>query len=222
MSMSVAAFILCHKNCQFLPLSASSLCMQTRRPDQWAVLKTDCVRETDDQARRIAADRGIPFICTDRPLTCAASKNYAAGLVATDTFFILDADDILDAEFVRACAWRLERNESDVCGCTYLQRANGVTMGADIVPVSHVKRGNPLPSCSLIRKSAYDRSGGFREVYYDDWAMWLTLAKLGFKLDRVEQRLMVYVRHAGALTQPERDAFSRQQLVDLGLLEPRI
>ena len=52
--------------------------------------------------------------------------------------------------------------------------------------------------------------------------MWLTLAKLGFKLDRVEERLMVYVRHAGALTQPERDAFSRQQLVDLGLLEPRI
>jgi hypothetical protein len=49
-----------------------------------------------------------------------------------------------------------------------------------------------IPGNSPIRKSAWERVGGYDETYFHDWALWLKLAKDGVKVYRSEKLGMVF------------------------------
>ena len=223
MKLTCSAFVIVHKNAEFLRKAVESMTAQTRRPEQFSSVVTDDLEETARTAREFLSLKGggvDSVFCTAAPLTCAGSKNRAASLTTTDAFFTLDADDYLDPRFIECCLGRMELSSADVVGCDYrLQFPDGHFEAAALPGIQGVYQANPLPSCSIIRTSAYRRVwGGFRDMLYDDWAMWITLSRMSCKLERVPESLFTYVRHAGALTQPHKHGLAMRQLREMHLL----
>jgi len=210
--LSVTAFILVHENAGFLEKSARSIAAQTRRPNRCVILVTDTLPETQQAAERWAAEIGTECFASHESLTCAGSKNWAATIALTDVFFTLDADDYLLPDFLRLCIESMEQSGADVTGCEYYQQRDGVIYLNPLAPLSDLYSGNPLPSCSLIRTASFWKTRGYRDLLYDDWALWIALHRLDCRLERIAERLMVYVRHGAALTQPEKHDYAMQQL----------
>ena len=220
MNPTLSAFIICHGNAGFLRTSVASMAAQLQHPTAIRILVTDASQETLAAASELGREFSFPITASEQSLTCAGSKNFAASLTVTDAFFTLDADDCLEPGFVKNCLDHMKATAADVVGCDYwLQSVSGTRFRAGLPPVGEVAWVNPLPCCSLIRKSAYDRTAGFRNILYDDWAMWLELTRLGCRLRRVPEFLFTYVRHAGALTQPNKHDLAMQQLQATGLLD---
>jgi hypothetical protein len=212
MSLSLTALILCHRNASFLAKAAGSLGAQTVRPNRVMILATDALPGTASIVKHEASRISAEIHVTERALNCADSKNLAAELAESDAFFILDADDYLAPQFVEACLGGMEQTGADVVGCDYFQEQDGRTCRAVLVPVRDVRTANPLPACSLVRKAAFVRTRGYRELLYDDWALWITLAYLGCRLERVPQPLFYYVRHPAAKTQPGKHLQAMRQI----------
>lgn len=216
---TLSAFIICHKNVSFLLKAAKSLANQTREPSHSTILVTDHGFTNEDLVRDVSQLCGIPVEYSPTSLTCAGSKNYAASHSMSSAFFTLDADDYLEPEFVEKCFGRLEESGADAVGCAYWQETpSGTKTSVDLPTIPNIKKANPLPSCSIISKAAYLKTPGFLDILYDDWAMWMRLSLLGCKLERLDNHLFTYVRHPGALTQPEKHDLAMQQLESSGLL----
>jgi hypothetical protein len=76
---------------------------------------------------------------------------------------------------------------------------------------------NPYPAGSLVRTHAYTESGGFRDVAFQDWALWRDLAAGGATFHHSDRAHYVYRRHGGSRTALElstgdRGAFMAEML----------
>jgi len=217
---SITIAVLVHKNVDLFPLAAKSLAQQTRLPDKIEILVTDTLPETRIAADAICASYGLPMSkASTVKLSCAESKNWAFSLAQTDAVATWDADDGWEPTFVEKCVGHMEATGADVVGCNYWQQPpSGPLWRVDLPSFANISQGNPLPSCSVMRVAAHKAADGYRNILYDDWAMWLTLTRMGFKLERVPEYLFTYVRHGAALTQPSNHELAMQQLRELELL----
>lgn len=214
--LHVTAVVICHKLEQYVDRAVGSLVTQARKPDRIVLLGTDCRDET-----RRALDawthhlHGVEAVYSDRPLTCAQSKSLAARvalakkatnlpLQAEQAFFTLDADDWVLPHFMHRTARYMEASDAAVVGCDYQVLSDDGYMtesGVNHGPMSEVFARNPLPCCSLIRLDAFQAVGGFCEdLIFEDWGLWVALAKAGYRLFRYPQVLFTHVRHQTNLT----------------------
>jgi glycosyltransferase involved in cell wall biosynthesis len=133
-----------------------------------------------------------------------AARN--AGIRAAKGRFLLplDCDDLLAPEFLRLCLEALERHPDAGFAFTQMRlmgERTGVTR----------KRYNPfaqlflnqLPYCLLMRREAWEQTGGYDETMrqgYEDWEFNIRLAKHGFHGATLDQALFFYrVRASGML-----------------------
>ena len=213
-SMRLTAFVLCHRLEQYLDRAVASITTQTRKPDRIVLVGTDCRAETA-RAFNYWTGRGlgIEAVYSDRPLTCAQSKNfcgtvsktsYGSGTCIEDAFFILDADDWILPQFINRCFGYLEGTNAAAVGCDYqvVDAHKGVRNSDANSPWrADITKCNPLPCVSIVRLSAYLAVGGYREnLVFEDWAFWIDLTAAGFKLYRFPHILFNHCRHASNLT----------------------
>ncbi len=140
-----------------------------------------------------------------------------AGIANTDAEFIafLDADDIWlpekihkqmlimkqhpDVVFVGSSPWRID------------SAGNRIKKDPDppFIPDRPVDLHRPLltlgnlrglgPSGCLIRRSAYEEAGGFKDVFAEDYELWIRISALG-KFFLISEPLYYYRVHKGSLT----------------------
>lgn len=221
--MLLIACVICHKLEAYVDLAIASLVTQTRKPDVILLIGTDLRPETRNAFEHWHdSPHQIPFVLSPKSLTCIESKNFAADVVTnyvTDeghnidetAFFTLDADDWLERFFVERCFGYMEGSDADVVGCDYQFAmptgfykpcgANERDIARDII------KANPLPSCSIIRLSAFNAIGGYSpETKYEDWCLWIRLHYGGYRLFRYPQILFNYRMHANNISRAY-DAF---------------
>jgi glycosyltransferase involved in cell wall biosynthesis len=154
-----------------------------------------------------------------------------AGLAASSAplVFVLDADDLLTPGTLEAMAAQLERHpEAGFCWGDY--ELFGEAGGRYRAPsgwlpwtLTYV---NPYPVCSMFRRDVLERAGGWRSVGYEDWALWLTLADMGYTgvhADRVVYRRRIHGdgrRLAGDRAR-HRELYSRLRAQHAGLFGRR-
>ncbi len=140
----------------------------------------------------------------------------AIELAQTDWVWICDIDDIAypDAlaglEDVEADVWQMGYDRSD--GLRYIPpRLTGHEFAS--------LQGNVYVAGSAIRRDAFLGVGGFRDVAYQDWDLWLRLAKTGATFEPSGRTHFRYMRHPQTrgeleLTTDERTKHIREMDLD--------
>lgn len=223
--MKVSAFVLCHKLEQFVDRAIGSLVTQSRLPDKIYLVGTDCRQETYNSFKHWESHRTKPQIIMSREkMTCHQSKNFCSRCRnpgdtdsdITESFFVLDADDWLMPKFVERCLGFLEGSDVAAVGCDYqVVDHHGVLTKAvtNDLRIGDIAKGNPMPAVSIVRRSAFEECGPYREDFvFEDWALWVDMLAKGYRLFRYPQILFNHYRHETNITNSTNNSKGYEQI----------
>ncbi len=148
------------------------------------------------------------------------SQSRNVGITHTSGQYILplDADDLLAPQMIEFCVDELERAPD--LSFVYTDQINLKPDGATEVwghpeySLEALKENNIACYCSMYRKSAWSKVGGYQRVGYEDWDFWLSFAEKGFVGKRIPYPLFVYRENANGrfAIDTAKDAFIRSSM----------
>lgn len=127
------------------------------------------------------------------------------GITASHGKYILplDSDDRIDPNYLVKTVPLMGNSRVGVVSTTMQYFG----LRGDILPphsntLDQAKHSNHIPVCSLIRRSAFDEVGGYKDIYVDtdrgrvvgfeDWCLWIDLLKHGWEIATLNEILFYY------------------------------
>ncbi len=191
--------------------TVSSVLVQTF-PDWELVIVDD---GSTDATRQIAAgfaaeDPRVRMVSQANAGT-AAARNAGVREARAEWLCMLDADDLLMPTFLeRMTAFREDRPGYDIYSpvTTMLLRdgrrvplmTGRAWETVRSVSIAEQMRESSIAQVSLVRREVFDRVGGYRSVYSEDYDLWLRALILGARQLQVPEALWVYRRQEGSKT----------------------
>lgn len=145
----------------------------------------------------------------------SAARNTGARASNSEFLLFLDADDLLEPSAITLMLWSLLNNP----GAAYVYSSQRFFGDQQLVWEPQEFNGFDLlwsnhPSvCSLIRREAFDRVGGYSSgmvVGYEDWNHWIMLLRTGLYGMRLRAPLFKHRRHGVTMTH---EAHARHRLL---------
>ncbi|AQP45779.1 glycosyltransferase family 2 protein [Tessaracoccus flavus] len=134
----------------------------------------------------------------------AAARNRGVEILATEFVLPLDADDRISPNFARAASSGLARDE-DVfiayADVIFFGDATGHDKKASEVRLADILTANRLPSCSMFRRSDWERIGGYDEslrVGHEDYEFWVRLLAEGGRAVKAANAVFYHRIRAGS------------------------
>lgn len=200
----VTVVVPCYRYGHFLAEAVGSVVAQTWRNLRIVVVDDGSPDDTAEVAKRLIAahpERRIELLRQPNG-GLAAARN--AGVRATNSpFFLpLDADDRLHPEAIAELMAAMQRNGADVA------TSDGRTFGDEDRPLRaapvtkrRLRRANCLFYASLVRRSVFERAGGYRPDApgYEDWDLWLSLLEHDATFVHVPRELFGYRKHGATM-----------------------
>ena len=216
----VTVVITCHDDAGLLPELLGSLRRQSlqsfpivvvddasRDPESRAVLD-ELERHQGRWSRvlRLQSDVGLP-----------AARNRALSLVTTPFATCVDADDLLGADFLAKTVGRLERRPElgFVYFDYYMFGACEEHVRTPDFDLEFLLQANYIVASAPFRLDAWQEVGGYHEDMvegYEDWELWLRLAKSGWHAERIPETLFYYRRSPTSMIarlRPKHDEWAR-------------
>lgn len=131
----------------------------------------------------------------------AAARNAGIRASNTEYFVPLDADDCIEPEFIEKLQVPLKRTPT-LGYCYSHVRYFGAVTGEWKCPQYEAVRllvGNLSVATALVRREAFDLTGGYDESLrkgFEDWAFWLSLLSMGYHGFCVPEPLFRYRKHS--------------------------
>lgn len=141
-----------------------------------------------------AADQCEDVQCFHDPEgTIASVRNELAATAKGDWLCFLDADDELAPGYLNAMAQ--VGGENVLLTPAVQQIRNGRPRKPDFYPEVPLERANWLVVGTLLRRSLFERVGGFEDLPhgFEDWSLWYKCNRLGARVVRVPKA--VYIQH---------------------------
>lgn len=167
------------------------------------------------------SDARIRHLANEGIGSLAEARNRGLCEARSDLVAMFDADDMCHAERLHRQHERMSRDHDLVVLGTQITIRNdaGETTGARVYPSTHdaIVRTLPLynpiahPSVMLRRQSVLD-AGGYRDRVCEDYDLWSRLAHLQARFANLDEDLVMYRIHAGAMKIRELRATIRDTL----------
>lgn len=144
-----------------------------------------------------------------------ATKNMGIREAKTQWVVFLDADDILDKEYLEKCARLQRRTGADVV-YTDMQMFGAINAVHTVLPYNNhrLRSVNFIHNSALYRTALLQQIGGYSpelSIGYEDWELNLRLSKLTKHFQYLPEPLLLYRRHEGA----SRDNNAQHRLKDV-------
>lgn len=141
----------------------------------------------------------------------AVARNTAFTAAKAAWCFVLDADNVLYPQAVSAClevAGQMDDSVAVVHPLLLVEAEAGrpderrSLVGLDSWQQSKFLRGNYIDAMALIRRSAWDKVGGYTHIEggWEDYDFWCKLVEAGYHGVQCPQVLAVYRSHADSMT----------------------
>jgi glycosyltransferase involved in cell wall biosynthesis len=147
----------------------------------------------------------ILALCGHANRGLAAARNLGFRRARTDMCFLLDADNAVRETALRTLADELKSTDA-AFAYSMIEVFGDETSLLSQVPFSldSLVRGNYIDAMSLVRRSTWERVGGFvenaPELYgWEDYAFWLAVAQAGLTGHFVPKPLCRYRRHGSSM-----------------------
>jgi GT2 family glycosyltransferase len=156
------------------------------------------------EAMAQSAGAGGELVRLDRNVGLAAARNRGIERTSAPLVACLDADDVLAPEFLRATVEALERTAS--VGFVYFDHYEFGAVSRHVrsreFDLDELVRQNFVVASAPFRRVAWAQVGGYREDMvhgYEDWDLWLRLARGGWPGKRLRRTLFYYRKREGSL-----------------------
>lgn len=123
-------------------------------------------------------DERISIVGTDINSGVARARNLGARYTFGEAILFLDADDKVAPNYLSETVPLLKYKA--MCGVvsTGMTYFGGIDDGKYTAPYLSTPSRNGLPTCSLIRRKAFESVGGYDPtMVYEDWDLWLRIAQ---------------------------------------------
>ena len=136
----------------------------------------------------------------------AATRNEAVRHARAPYILPLDADNMIEPAYIDAAIEILDAQPG--LGFVYAQpRLFGNSFARRTAPdfsLPSLLAANYIDTCAVIRKSAFERVGGFDahmpdQLGYEDWELWIRMASAGWPGQRLDAFLFHYRTRSGSL-----------------------
>jgi hypothetical protein len=194
--LRISVVVPCHNYGRFLTEAVESLMAQSRAADEILIVDDGSTDETalvvaDLQARH----RMIRAVRHDRALGAVATFNEGIRSTTGDAVMLLSADDRLSPRYLELSEQALVAG-ADIA-FTPAQLFGNETGLWDVPPfdAKALLLHNSYHGSSLYRRWLFDHAGGYRQVLYEDWDLWVAGVLAGARGVRVDGCWLEYRRH---------------------------
>jgi glycosyltransferase involved in cell wall biosynthesis len=194
----VSVIMPCYKQAQFLREAVESVVAQTFTDWELIIVDDGSPDDTAGTAQAIIDEHSGKAIRLLRKPNGGVSEARNAGIRMARGAYILplDADDMIQPAMLEKTVRLLESNPAIAIAYTDLTHFGAVnrTIQAAEFDALKIPINNQLNSCSLYRREAWERSGGYRSIYwgYEDWDFWVGCAASGLRAARIPEPLLLY------------------------------
>ena len=150
--------------------------------------------------------RGLAVTMNKSNLGCIGARMAVAALGSAPFLLFVDGDDSINEEFLDR-VWRMANvKQADVVYPSIAIVTSGMAavqgkLEQREYSLKSLLRKNYIPVTSLIRRSMFDRVGGFDKDFsfgFEDWALWLAMGGLRATFAWEPKATLFYLQHAGA------------------------
>lgn len=131
----------------------------------------------------------------------ASARNTGAKAAVGDALLFLDGDDWIDKDFLQLTSAVLNDEPSVGIVSTdmhvFTEASDSVVVAAPAT-LAVEKSTNVIPNTSLIRRAAFDQTGGYQQSVYEDWNLWLDILEKGWEHEVVNEPLLHYRGHTAS------------------------
>lgn len=192
----VTIVIPCYKHSKFVLEAVNSCLNQTHLPKQIIVLLMD--PESWKLEKELNALGSVRSICSGKKLLPSA-RNFGFGLATTTYVIPLDADDILEPNFIQ----ETRKIDADVVyvGSKSFGAQEGwwpPTMEEEIDwDKQTTLRRNPIVCTARIKRTAWESIGGYSDTLtsFEDMELWIRLHENGFIFKKCKTTWLNYRKH---------------------------
>ncbi len=203
-SGTVGVVVPCHNYGRFLREAIESLMGQTVVPDEIVIVNDG---STDDSAAVIAelvAKYPLIQVVTNRsPAGAPAAFRSGIRAISTTYAMVLSADDRVSNTYLEASSRVLDMGFDVARSAAVLFGARDGEWPVASWSLTDLLFENAHHGSMMFRRSVYDRVGGYRNMAFEDWDLWLRMAASGAKAGEVSGCALEYRQHG-----PSRNAKS--------------
>lgn len=186
----VAVVIPCYNYGRYLGNALDSLKMQTYQPDE-IIIVDDGSTDTTQEVAKAYASENTRIVRQDN-VGVAHARNFGISLANSEFVVCLDADDLLEPEYIETCRDTLTQDRRLGIAYTGMQSfdergnisqwniPNSYDFESQAENVTPPKNG--IPCAAMFRRSMWERIGGYKQAYHpaEDAHFWLMGTSIGF------------------------------------------
>lgn len=201
MSPIVSIIVPCYKQAHFLNESLQSVLDQTYPHWECIIVNDGSPDNTDEIARRwIEKDSRFKYLKKENG-GLSSARNEGIAISLGEFILPLDADDILDADYLTKAVPVLEQSpELGIVSCyTRFFKKNIADFFYELKPQGdrtiYLHYVNQLIATSLYRKECWSEAEGYDETMkkgFEDWEFWLNVTKRGWTYKIIPEFLFYY------------------------------
>ena len=202
----VSVVIPCYNLGEYLPEAVESARQQSQPPMEIIIVDDGSTDEATQQVLAHYAQLDPQTITVYHTPNggAPAARNYGVSRANSDYILCLDADDMLLPTYLEETVARLDAQPTVGIVATYVEffgNRTGVWRPREYAPHALLWH-NPIPSCSLFRKSCWQQAGGYKDLKgCQDWEFWLSIVEeQGWQWSVVQKPLYRYRRRAGSIS----------------------
>ena len=229
---SIAVVLPVYKGAAYLAEAIESVHRQTLPPAEFVVIDDG----SPDDSAAIARGFEKVTVLTQANAGVSAARNRGVALTTSPWIAFIDQDDIWEpAKLERQMSTLAAHPEADVCFTGQqglLQVADTDTFvrnGISIPPTTALAQGlygrlRFVPSCTIVRRSAFTAAGGFRSSAQpcEDWDLWLRMEQAGASFVACPESLLLYRLHSGNGSNDGEKMYRGELRVYDSLIGPRV
>jgi glycosyltransferase involved in cell wall biosynthesis len=214
MNSLVTVVIPCYNQAKYLSEAVQSVVKQTFNDFEIIIVDDVSPDDTEQAAKSLMSKYWNTYNISymKMPKNMGATNARTAAIKTSRSEFILplDADDKLDPTYLEKTVNLLHYNPDVAFAYTNTQhfgQANSFWIQPEY-DFQKLLRGNYISYCSLIRRDAFNKVGGYdlkNRNYWEDYQLFLQLGKYGYYGLHIPERLFHYRVHAESSMQSRRN-----------------
>jgi glycosyltransferase involved in cell wall biosynthesis len=183
----------------YLKKAILSAVNQTHKPNKIIVIDDGSSDGSAELAKSIDT-KGIDYeVIVKKNEGVVATKNLGIKMSTTTWTIFLDADDMLEPNYINETLKTASKTMSDIVYTDMLYfGAKEGTFSADNFSHQRIIEGNFIHNSALINTTLLKRVGGYKTAMhdgYEDWELYLTLAETGAKFAKCTATHLNYRQH---------------------------
>lgn len=192
---AVSVVVPCYNGGAFVDQLLEALRAQTFRDFETIIVDDG---STDRFTReKLASLPPTIHVITQRNGGPAAARNHGFRVARSDLILTIDVDDTIEPGYLTATVEALLKSGPEIgFAATYEQKVGRWTgINRCYFKMFDELFTNRVPSCILVRKSAWEAAGGYDESLregYEDWEFLIALARAGYRAVIVPEPMFVY------------------------------